>query len=119
MGDKAWKQRERKAASLFGCVRNALSGGNSKISRADAIKLNEEGEVQVDFPLFIEVKLRKKHSVITLHDSTAELAKKEKKTPVVILAEKNRPGFWILCKDSDLELVASQMSSSAGESSSS
>ena len=48
------------------------------------------------------VKLKKKHSVISLWDETAELAKKEGKTPVIALCEKNRPGFWVMVHSSDL-----------------
>jgi len=40
--------------------------------------------------------MRKKHSAVTLWDETNALARKEDKTPVVALAEKGRPGFWIL-----------------------
>jgi hypothetical protein len=54
MGDKAWKQRERQVAAYFGGERTALSGGNGKITRADVIHDD----------LFIECKLRAKHSVV-------------------------------------------------------
>ena len=93
MPDKAWKKRERDVASYFKGVRNALSGGNSKITRADVI--HDE--------LFIECKLRSKHSVVSLWDDTAKLAKVEGKTPVIALCEKNRPGFWIMVHSDDLK----------------
>lgn len=109
MPDKAWKKRERNAAKLFNGVRPALSGINSKITGADAIRINKDGTIDNEFPLFVEVKLRKKHTVVTLYDETAAKAKKEKKTPVIILAEKNRPGFWIMCKAKDLQLIAKEM----------
>ena len=109
MGDKAWKQRERNAAKLFGGERAPLSGGNGKITRADVIKKNSDGTIDNEFPLFVEVKLRKKHSVVTLYDDTLALAKKERKIPVIVLAEKNRPGFWVMCKASDLQTVADEM----------
>tara|TARA_R100000152_G_C6670761_1_gene107140 strand:+ start:176 stop:550 length:375 start_codon:yes stop_codon:yes gene_type:complete len=92
MSDKAWKQRERKVADFFGGQRTPLSGGNGKITRADVIHDK----------LFIENKLRKKHSVISLWDETNEMAKEESKTPVITLAEKNRKGFWIMIHSSDL-----------------
>jgi len=92
MGDKAWKQRERQVAAYFGGERTALSGGNGKITRADVIHDD----------LFIEVKLRAKHSVVTLWDDTKKLADAEDKTPVVCLAEKNRKGFWIMIHSDDL-----------------
>ena len=64
MGDKAWKQRERKVAQFFGGQRTPLSGGNGKITRADVIHDK----------LFIECKLRAKHTAVTLWDDTKELA---------------------------------------------
>ena len=93
MPDKAWKRREREVACFFNGKRTPLSGGHGKITRADVIH-NE---------LFIECKLRAKHTVVTLWDDTAKLAKKENKIPVLALCEKNRPGFWVMVHSSDLE----------------
>ena len=92
MADKAWKRREREVASYFNGKRIALSGINSKITRADVI--HDE--------LFVECKLRAKHSVVSLWDDTAKLAKDEDKIPVIALCEKNRPGFWIMVHSNDL-----------------
>ncbi len=89
--DKAWKQRERQVAKYFGGQRTPLSGGNGKITRADVIHDT----------LFVECKLRKKHTAITLWDETNEMAKKEKKTPVIALCEKGRPGFWVMVHSDD------------------
>ena len=93
MADKAWKRREREVASFFNGQRTPLSGGNSKVTRADVIHKN----------LFIECKLRAKHAVISLWDETAKIAKTEEKIPVVVLCEKNRPGFWIMVHSNDLK----------------
>ena len=95
MPDKAWKKRERDVASYFNGMRTSLSGGNSKVTRADVIHDS----------LFIECKLRAKHTVISLWDDTAKLAKLEGKTPVIALCEKNRPGFWIMVHSSDFDKV--------------
>tara|TARA_B100000678_G_scaffold83794_1_gene69591 strand:+ start:90 stop:389 length:300 start_codon:yes stop_codon:yes gene_type:complete len=92
MADKAWKRREREVATYFNGKRTALSGINSKITRADVI--HDE--------LFVECKLRAKHSVVSLWDDTAKLAKDEDKIPVIALCEKNRPGFWIMVHSNDL-----------------
>lgn len=92
MSDKFWKQRERQIANFFHGKRTPLSGGNSGHTRADVIHDR----------LFIEIKCRKKFSVISLWDATKKLATKEGKTPVVCLAEKHRPGFWILIHSDDL-----------------
>ena len=91
MPDKAWKQRERDVAHFFSGQRNPLSGRNSKHTAADVI--HEK--------LFIECKLRKKHTVISLWDETKALADQEGKTPVVVLCERNRPGFWIMVRSED------------------
>ena len=95
MPDKAWKNRERLVAKFFGGMRNALSGINSKVTHSDVIHDN----------LFIECKLRAKHTAISLWDDTAKLAKEEGKTPVIALCEKNRPGFWLMVHSSDLEKI--------------
>ena len=97
MADKAWKALERRIARFFGTERTALSGGNSKGTRSDTLHPD----------LFIEAKQRKKHTAITLWNDTRELALVEKKIPVVCLAEKHRPGFWILIHSDDLDDVAS------------
>jgi hypothetical protein len=38
------------------------------------------------------------------------LADKEKKTPVIALCEKNRPGFWIMVHSDDFETVSKELS---------
>lgn len=93
---KHWKNIERKVAVFFGSERTPLSGGNSKITRSDSIHDK----------LFIETKYRKEHAVINLWRNTKELAKKENKTPVVCLAEKGKPGFFVMVHSDDLELVS-------------
>ena len=92
MSDKAWKQFERRVAAFFKTERNALSGGNSKLTRSDTLHPD----------LFIECKQRKKFAAISLWNETKQLATKENKTPVVCLSEKSRPGFWILVHSDDL-----------------
>jgi len=97
MTDKStWKKRERSAARFFGAERNSLSGGNSKLSRSDSTHKE----------LYIECKLRVKHSVVALWDDTKTKADKEGKVPVICLMEKGRPDFWIMVKSTDLVDVA-------------
>ena len=72
MPDKAWKKRERDVANYFNGKRTPLSGGNGKVTRADVIHKD----------LFIECKLRAKHTAISLWDDTAKLAKEEGKNGV-------------------------------------
>ena len=81
-----WKNRERQVANYFDGERTPLSGGHSRITRADVIHDN----------FFIEIKTRKKHSAVTLWDKTKIMAHEEKKTPIIVLCENNRKGFWIL-----------------------
>lgn len=95
MPDAAWKQRERDVAKFFHGQRNPLSGQASLHTRGDVIHDD----------LFIEIKLRKKHTAITLWDETKVMANKEGKIPVVCLSEKNRPGFWILTHSTDFTRI--------------
>jgi hypothetical protein len=92
MTDFSWKSFERRVARFFNTERNALSGGNSKLTRSDTLHPD----------LFIECKQRKRFAVIRLWDETHKLAQRESKTPVICLSEKNRPGFWILVHSDDL-----------------
>ena len=92
---RTWKKRESNVANFFNGMRTPLSGGNSKVTIADVIHDK----------LFIECKLKKKHTVITLWDDTAKIAKTEGKTPVIALCEKNRPGFWIMVHSQDLKML--------------
>lgn len=97
MHKNTWKQGERRVCRYFGLQRVPLSGGNSGHTRGDCYDpLGQNNK------LFIEVKHRKKHSVVTLWDETKKLADKESKTPVVALIEKGRPGFWIMVHSEDL-----------------
>ena len=95
MPEKSWKVCERRIAKFFGGQRNPLSGRNSKHTAGDVIHDD----------LFVEVKQRKKHAVIGVWDKAKKLADKEGKIPVVCLAERNRPGFWVMVHSSDLEGV--------------
>lgn len=92
----AWKGRERQSARFFGAERTPLSGGNSRHTRSDSLHKR----------LFIEQKLRAKHATCTLFQETKALAKKEKKIPVITLAEKRKPGFLICVHSSNFEEVA-------------
>jgi len=96
MTDKSWKRAERDVAAFFGGQRTPLSGGNSRHTRADAIHPR----------LFIEVKYRKRHAVVALWDAVAELAREEKRTPVVCLKEHGRPGVPLVVKAEHLEEVS-------------
>ena len=86
MADKVWKAAERRVAKLFGTERVPLSGGNDKRTRSDT--LHET--------LFIEVKHSKQHAHVSVWYATLKLAKREGKTPVVVLAEKRRQRLFAI-----------------------
>jgi hypothetical protein len=100
MASDTWKAVERKVARFFGAERNPLSGSRSgNGTRSDS--LHER--------LYIETKHRVQHSAVNLWRDTAQKAKRERKAPVVALAERNKPGFWIVVHSSDLASVASEI----------
>ncbi len=92
-----WKQRERDAATMFGTTRQYGSGSGG---RPDETRSDSKHD-----RLFIECKLRVKHTVVSLWDATKALALKERKTPIIMLSEKGRPGQWIMCHTSDFDAV--------------
>ena len=92
-----WKARERKIAADFGTKRTPLSGINSG-HNTHSDTLHER--------VYIELKYRAKHSVLTLYRDVKEKAEKEGKLPVVALAEKGKAGFWLLLHSDDLKEVA-------------
>lgn len=94
----AWKRGESRTARYFGAERTPLSGGNSKITRSDSLHKK----------LYLEVKMRVKHSVVTLWDDTKRKAKKEGKIPVVCLKEKGREGAWLVVHSNDLDKIVKE-----------
>ena len=100
MANKPWKQRERDAAGEFGAKRTIGSGSLGREDRTRSDSTHER--------LFIETKLRKVHAVVALWDKVAKLAKREKKTPVLLLAQHQRPGLWVFCKLDDLPIVTAE-----------
>jgi hypothetical protein len=94
-----WKAFERTVASFFGSERTPLSGGNSKITRSDSLHNR----------LFIECKLRAKHSIIATWDDAKKKADIEHKIPVVCVREKGRKGFWILVHCEDMKEIVEEV----------
>lgn len=79
MSDKPWKQFERFIAGIFTSTRNALSGGNSKMTRSDSLHPN----------LFISCKYTRNNNR-TLRDLLYEERQKadvEGKTAVLCIGE--------------------------------
>ena len=105
MPDKPWKSAERRAARWLSDRRNDPSikrqpgsGGFSEVQQFSSGDLIGE-------EIYVECKHRKKHAAVTLWDDTKKKADKEGKTPVVMLFEKSRPGFWVLVHSEDYDKI--------------
>ena len=98
---KTWKQKERDAAAKFGCLRNVLSGSAGRDDRSRSDTTHEA--------LFIECKYREVHAARTLWEKTKALAAKEKKTPVLALADKGKRGQLFVIHEDDLETVLGEL----------
>ena len=79
MADTPWKAFERYISGIFRTTRNALSGGNSKITRSDSLHPK----------LFISCKYtRNNHKTLrTLVSEERDKATKEGKTAVCVIGE--------------------------------
>ena len=83
-------------AKLLGGQRNPLSGGASGHTRGDVIHDT----------LYVECKLRKRMAVWSLFREVEVLAKRESKTPIVILKEKGKKGELVVLRLTDfVELI--------------
>lgn len=93
-----WQKSEIKAAGFFGAKRNPGSGsqGRDDLSASDSTHPR----------LFIETKSHARHAARTLFDDVKGKAAKEGKTPVLMLADRGRPGFLVCCHSDDLEVIA-------------
>ncbi len=58
--------------------------------------------------LFIEGKLRASDATRSLFDATAKLARAEKKTPLLTLAVKGKPGLLLVMRPEDLPMIAAE-----------
>jgi len=95
-----WKKGEARVAEFFGARRQPLSGSSGR----DDTTCSDSTHTR----LFIETKLRERHTVRTLFDATKILAKKEGKVPVLALIDKNRPGFLLCIHRDDMPTVAAE-----------
>lgn len=98
-----WKRRERDAARLFGASRQPGSGSCGDPSRSRSDSTHET--------LYIETKLRASSSVRTLWEGTAALARREGKTPLLMLYAKGRSGGLVVCHETHLAAVAAEFRS--------
>lgn len=91
--DKPWKVRERQVASFHGLVRNPLSGENSG-------RVGDAYDPENLIPwIFLEVKLRNAHSVISiLRNHRKQVSKKHGGEALcgLALAENGKQGFYMM-----------------------
>jgi hypothetical protein len=97
---RTWQKREGVAAGLFGCNRQVGSGSSGRTDVTNSDSTHER--------LFIECKLRERHTTRTLHDATRKQAIKEGKVPVLMLVDKNRPGCLLCVHSTDFMAVAAE-----------
>ena len=94
---RAWQKFEQRVARFFGSERNPLSGSGAGLTASDT-----------KHPaLFIEAKLRVKSPVHRLFAKTEQEAKKEHKTPLLALQEKNHAGWLLVCRPEDIHTLSS------------
>ena len=97
---QTWQCAEGRAAALFGCRRQVGSGS---AGRGDVTASDSTHPV-----LFVESKLRDRHTTRTLHDATKKRAAKERKIPVLALFDKQRHGCLIVVHSDDLMTVVAE-----------
>ena len=98
----SWKRRERDAARLFGAKRQPGSGSGGRRDQTSSDSTHDRP--------YIESRLRASSSVRTLWEKTAALAKKEGKTPLLMLYTKSKVGALVVCHEMHLAAVAAELS---------
>jgi hypothetical protein len=96
-----WQRRERDAARLFGATRQPGSGSCGLPDQTHSDSTHER--------LYIETKLRASSSVRTLWEKTAGLARREGKTPVLMLYAKGKTGGLVVVHEMHLAAVAAEL----------
>jgi hypothetical protein len=91
---RTWQIAEGRAAGLFGCRRQPLSGSSGRDDVGSTSDSTHE-------TLFLESKFRHRHAVRALHDAVKKRAAKEKKVPILALHDKGRPGFLLVIHSDD------------------
>ena len=97
----SWKRRERDAARRFDAQRQVLSGSSGRGERSRSDSTHDR--------LFIETKLCASSAVRSLWEKTRELARRERKVPVLMLYAKGKPGGLIVVHEDDLGAVADEL----------
>lgn len=102
-----WKQAEARAAAFFGARRQICSGSSGRADTTCSDSTHPQ--------LYIEHKLRAKCTARTLWREASAKATREKKTPVVCLAEKHCPGFLLVVHSDHFESVVEEWLAARGE----
>jgi len=105
MADHAWKQRERKAAKVIGSLRKPGSGSQGRSDQTCSDSMHPT--------IFLEHKHSQRHAVLTVWKKARDLARKEKKTPVVSLSLKGHPGVWFVVHQDHLAELAAVVAESS------
>lgn len=95
-----WKKAEGRAAAIFGTRRKPLSGSSGRDDQTASDSMHAA--------LFIETKYRGRSAVRTLWEDTQAKANKERKTPVVALFDKRKPGALLVVHEADLPTIAAE-----------
>jgi len=99
MADKSWKRAERIVSKKVGGIRNPLSGSGSRHTSGDVI--HEK--------FYIEVKQRRRFSVLTTMHKVEKLAAKEKKVPILVLHEKGMHNrYYIMPEKEFVQMVGNK-----------
>lgn len=93
----AWKQLERKVATMFGTKRVPLSGSNSG-HNTNSDSLHPK--------LYIECKLRQKIAIWQLFIDTEKKAYAEDKIPIVAIKQKGAKGELLIIRPEHLQVIA-------------
>jgi len=97
---RTWQRSEARAAASIGARRKPGSGSSG---RSDETRSDSTSET-----IFLECKHYARHAAVTLWDSTWTLAKRERKTPLVCLSVKGRPGRWWLLHHRDVPALVAE-----------
>ena len=102
-----WQRREGRVAALLGALRQPLSGSSGRADRTASDSTHPR--------LFVECKYRARHATQTMFDAVRHAARKEKKLPVLALADRGRPGFLLCVHSDDLLDFVAELAAAGGD----
>jgi hypothetical protein len=96
-----WKRRERDGAGLFGARRQPGSGSSGRADQTRSDSTHPR--------IYVETKLRAASGVRTLWEETRDRARREGKTPCLVIYSKGKPGGLIVAHQDDLATIAAEL----------